>query len=166
MLSFLEVNELLEYAPELGGSCLKWKVDRVYNKVKGKMAGTLNDQGYYQVRVNCRLHLAHRLVWLLNNGVWPANQIDHMDRNRVNNQIGNLREATNAENGQNQKMRVDNTSGCTGVSWITQHRKWQAKIKLKGRYKHLGLFESKEDAANAYAMAKAELHTFNPKIKG
>lgn len=82
-------------------------------------------------------------------------QLDHIDRNRQNNKIENLRAATNTTNQHNASTRKDNTSGCTGVH--KKNGKWQARIASFGKRIHLGVFELKQDAINAYKKAK-EIH--------
>jgi hypothetical protein len=79
-------------------------------------------------------------------GEFPEDQVDHIDGNGLNNIWTNLRPVTRGENNKNIRKRADNTSGTTGVYWDKRSRKWQVKIKLLGCYKHLGLFDSKEDA--------------------
>ena len=84
----------------------------------------------------------------------PANmEVDHIDRNRLNNQRSNLRLATSSQNKCNRGARKDNTSGYKGVSWHKQRNKWTARIKAGDIYKSLGLFETKKDAAIAYNQA-------------
>lgn len=84
----------------------------------------------------------------------PANlEVDHKDGNRLNNQKSNLRLATSSQNKCNRGARKDNMSGYKGVSWHKQSGKWNARIKTKDIYKHLGLFKTKVDAAIAYNQA-------------
>lgn len=87
---------------------------------------------------------------------------DHINGNRSDNRISNLRLAQHRENGQNQALRKTNTSGKHGVSWSKPHNKWAAYIMKDGRKRHLGLFDSLEDAGDAYLAGKARLHQFQP----
>ncbi|WBK39668.1 hypothetical protein [Xanthomonas phage L522] len=114
-LTFEQVDQLLAYDPATGE--LRWKVARGRhgNACKaGSVAGSVNSRGYIQVGVHGRLYQAHRLAWLLHHGAWPSQQIDHIDRDRTNNRIDNLRECSNSENQQNVGKRSDNKSGVQG----------------------------------------------------
>lgn len=162
-VSILErANELLRYDEKTGK--LFWRVARSNIKA-GSVAGYVNKRnGYSYVGIDGKSHLAHRIVWLMVRGCWPAAGIDHIDGNPSNNRLENLREATWSDNQQNKGIQSDNKSGFTGVIWHKRHNKWQAYIKIDGKQKHLGLFDTKEDAAEAYAEAKAKHHTFNPEV--
>ena len=86
-------------------------------------------------------------------------EVDHFpDHNGLNNQRHNLRVATHSENLHNQRIRTDNTSGFKGVFWIKQTQKWNAKIKIDGRFKYLGSFASRVGAARAYDVAAIKYH--------
>jgi hypothetical protein len=126
----------------------------------GAEAGCLNDYGYMRVRFRGVSYMTHRIVWLLVHGQWPEDQIDHINGVRADNRPENLRRATAAENQQNLKVRKDNTSGFPGVR--RSKSKWQAIIARGGERYHLGNFDTPEQAAAAYARAKAELHPFQP----
>ena len=129
------------------------------------MAGSLcANSGYWKVQVQGTRTLAHRIVWLLSHNRWPVDCIDHIDRNKANNRIENLREATIAENGQNRKLNANSTSGFKGVYWDARKRKWRGLIQLNKKKHALGYFDTPEEAHTAYAIAKAELHTFNPDV--
>jgi hypothetical protein len=86
-------------------------------------------------------------------GVWPKDQLDHINHTRIDNRWANLREVTNLENGRNQGRRITNTSGITGVYWSKQNKKWMAYINVNGRMCSLGFFPNIQDAANAVASA-------------
>lgn len=151
--------ELLRYDVESGD--LFWRVSR--GRVKaGRVAGSVNYRGYRSVKVDGRDCLAHRLIWLMAHGQMPEADIDHIDGDRLNNRLENLREATRAENGQNVGVQSNNTSGFTGVTWHKGAKKWKAQIGVSRRYKAIGYFDTPEQAAEAYAKAKARLHRFHP----
>lgn len=120
---------------------------------------------YLQISIDGASYYAHRLAWLYVHGEFPANTVDHINGDGLDNRIANLRAASWAENQQNVGVRRDNTSGHPGVWWNAARRKWQAGIKADGRLKYLGLFASVEDAAEAYRSAKRANHTFQPEIR-
>ena len=128
----------------------------------GRTANNVNAYGYRRIGIDGERYLAHRIAWLYVYGEFPKAHLDHINRDRLDNRIANLRVATDAENLQNQAVRTDNTSGVKGVSWDKKRKKWFAKITHKYKQIALGCYESIEDAAAAYATAKAKFHTFNP----
>lgn len=142
-----KLRELLHYDPEIG--IFTWKV-RAANRVKvGNLAGCQNNEGYLQISVLSRIYQAHRLAWLYMYGVWPEDQIDHINRIRTDNRISNLREASNKQNNQNRSKQSNNTSGHPGVVWHKQKSKWQAKIKHSYKVIHFGYFNTIEEAVAA-----------------
>lgn len=161
MLTYERAKELLEYDPKSG--ILTW-LKSPCNWIKnGEIAGSLHKQtGYNYIVIDQKKYKVHRIAWLLHHGEWPKDAIDHIDGNRSNNRLDNLREATYTQNQQNRSLDARNKSGYTGVSWDKGHQKWIAKICFKRRQRTIGVFSNVEDAAKAYATAKAELHTFNP----
>ena len=160
------ICSLLEYRPEVGGSCLVWKVNvGRYGKVKaGSRTGWKDRKGYWLISINGKRYRAHRLVWIIVYGEDPPCQIDHINGCEAGNHIENLRLAINndVDNQQNRKTQKNNTSGYTGVSWCKSKRKWRGTIMHEGKRYHLGLFDTPEEAYAAYLKAKAELHTFQP----
>jgi len=136
MITYSEASQLLSYNPDTGD--LTWKVNRYYRKTKGKIAGCSSAIGYKRIRVNGTLYLAHRLAWLLRYGCFPLGQIDHINGNRGDNRIGNLRDATNSINGCNTKLREDNTSGIMGVVWSRTINRWTARACDEGEIIYLG----------------------------
>ncbi|WEL95513.1 HNH homing endonuclease [Xanthomonas phage vB_XooS_NR08] len=132
---------------------------------QGAKAGTAaggDMLGYKVLSFSGHLCLAHRVAWLLVHGKWPENDLDHVDGDRSNNRISNLRECSQAENSQNKGKYSNNTSGVTGVTWNKQCQKWHAQLMVAGNQIFLGLFSTIEEAAQARAAAKAKYHTFNP----
>lgn len=85
-------------------------------------------------------------------------EVDHIDGDGLNNQIGNLRIVTKAQNRANSSRNLNNTSGFKGVSWYKRSQKWRAVILINGKYVHIGLFDSAEDAARAYDETARKYH--------
>lgn len=112
--------EYLSYDPEsLSG--LKW-IKRSGNSKVGDVAGTINSCGYWKVTLKKRQFYAHRIVWFLCTGIWSDKYINHQDLNRSNNILSNLTEETHKTNSQYRKTSILNTSGVTGISFITDKR--------------------------------------------
>ena len=125
--------------------------------VRGKKAGTLDKEGYVILSVKGKKYKAHRVAWFFVYGKFPDKEIDHIDGNKLNNAIKNLREATRSENQSNiYKPQSINKIGLRGVC---KHRnKFMADIKVNGKKIYLGLFDTAELAHQAYLSAKKELH--------
>lgn len=143
---------------------LYWRVDRRVGRGMGRIharagdeAGCVAATGYRVVRIDGRLYLAHRLVWLITTGKWPA-EIDHINRNRADNRPENLREVTSAENKANTGLSNRNTSGRKGVSWNKTLSKWQATAVIDGRSRYLGLYSDIDQASLAYQAATEHKH--------
>lgn len=121
----------------------KWWNNRFADK---EISPTPSAYGYRRICVFYRQLLLHRAIWAMHYGSWPTGQIDHINGDRCDNRLLNLRDVTQAENSKNQRPRITNTSGHTGVNWDGKIKKWVASIANNGRKKHLGVFHSKEDA--------------------
>lgn len=160
----LELRQLLLYEPETGK--LFWahrkrelfRSDGDYRKWNTRFSGKeafccKNDNGYLTGRINYSLIRAHRVVWAIHNGEWPSGFIDHINGDKEDNRINNLRIANKSENAFNSKIRSDNSSGYRGVHWSKHTKKWVAKMRVRGKDINIGSFLSKEDAALAYNAA-------------
>lgn len=152
------VRELLDYDPATG--LFRWK-KRTSNRVKiGDVAGVKGVNGYIYLAIDNYRLLAHRVVRLYVFGDWPRDQIDHINRDRSDNRLENLRLASVSDNACNGRLRSTNTSGFRGVSLIKKNTKrpWLAQIVKDGRQYGLGYYATKEEAYDAYRRAAAELH--------
>ena len=147
-----KLRELLHYDQETG--IFTRKVSTASRVKVGDVAGSLDGAGYLNIRVCSRKHQAHRLAWLYIHGSWPKDQIDHINRNRSDNRIANLREVTNKQNNQNKSKRSDNTSGHSGVCWHKRISKWQVKIRHNYKQISLGYFTTLEEAVSARKAAE------------
>lgn len=130
MVTQAEVKELFDYDVKTGD--LIWRVELRNTKI-GMVAGTKDISDYIQINFNCNRYQAHRIIWLWYYGYMPENNIDHIDRNKSNNRIENLREVSIQCNARNTGNRKDNKSGVKGISWIKRDEWWLASITIKGK---------------------------------
>jgi hypothetical protein len=144
MITQSKLRELLDYNETTGIFIWKYPVS-IRIKV-GSEAGCKCSDGYIRIRIYGNLYLAHRLAWLYKFGKFPPIDIDHINRNRIDNRISNLRSANRSMNMKNGNIRKDNKSGTKGVSWNNERKKWQVMIASGGKYKFVGRFSKKEDA--------------------
>jgi hypothetical protein len=160
-----KLREFLRYEPETGK--LFWlerqNSDKWWNSFcAGKEAFRSTDKhGYRSGHFLGRQYKAHRVVWALVHGEWPADEIDHINGNPGDNRISNLRVVTRAQNMKNIRRLAKNTSGVVGVSWDNINSNWRASIKVNGRCINLGRYKSFEAACAARADAE-RLHDFHP----
>lgn len=105
--------------------------------------GRDNGNGYRRASINYKSYYVHRLIFVMHYGFFP-NQIDHIDGDRSNNRIENLREANNAQNSWNKTITKANTSGSKNVYWHKSAQKWSVEIKINGNKKYFGVFEDFE----------------------
>jgi hypothetical protein len=128
------IKELFDY----DDGNLIWRINKGRSK-KGTVAGSKDSKGYFQIKLNQKVYRLHRIVWLWHGKELPE-QIDHIDRNPLNNRIENLREATALTNQWNTK-KSDN-----GVSWHQTSKKWRARIKINKKEVYLGVYADYNEA--------------------
>lgn len=136
---------------------LYWKEKPCDNLPAGTKAGTLASRGYMQTMVQGRMYRNHQLVYLMHHGFIPP-FIDHIDGNKLNNKIDNLRETDKGKNNYNAMRRKDNTSGFKGVSLNKRTGKWYGYIMYQRKHIHLGSFKTPEDAYEAVCKARLQYH--------
>lgn len=145
------LRSLLTYNPELGeftrnhqqGPCLA-----------GSVAGSPNEHGYVRICIDGCYARAHRLAWFWTYDSWPS-VVDHINGNRSDNRIANLREAPGWRNAANKGRSKNNKSGFKGVT--LKKKRWQAQIAKDGTSYHLGTFDTPESAHQAYVTAARQL---------
>ena len=124
-------------------------------KYAGNEAFTYKDvYGYKTGAINNKLYRAHRVIWAMETGDWPKDQIDHIDHNRSNNAVVNLRQATNTENSRNASIGRNNTSGVCGVFYDKSIEKWRSEIGVDGKNIRLGLFKDMGRATEVRLIAE------------
>ena len=143
-LSQGQLKELLNYNPETG--IFTWNINVRYDVKPGAVAGCKNKEGYTVIKIHNKSYKAHRLAFLYMEGYLPENQVDHIDRDRKNNKWCNLRHVSRSCNIKNSKIRADNLSGVTGVSWHKRIQKWISRISVNEKRICLGYYKSFKDA--------------------
>lgn len=163
-------EKLVEYNPDKGtfiwrvrdDSCYSRSMDRKrFNTWRaGNDASSKTSEGYRKIRYKGKSFYAHRVAWLMTYGTHPSGVIDHINHDGSDNRISNLASVSHIENMQNQKLRPDNKSGCTGVRFDKRIKKWRASIVVNKKYIGLGSFAEFKDAKAARMLANAK-HKFN-----
>ena len=162
MNDFEFFNQRLSYDEKTGG--LFWKdTELLADRIRGKKVGSHDGKGYlvFQIKKNGKkaMFKTHRVIWLLVNGVWPMDCIDHINGDGKDNRIENLRNASFAENSQNKRKAQDNNKlGVLGVN--IEKGKYRAQIKINGKKKTIGRYKTIEEANDAYIRAKRQIHSF------
>jgi hypothetical protein len=128
---------------------LYWKAFKSPNATAGSLAGHVRKDGYCRISIDGKSYLAHRLIWLWHGRELPEKtEIDHIDRNKSNNNIDNLRLATRTQNERNKVKK----------GYRFEAGKWRAKITINGKDKHLGMFDTEDEARIAYLTAAKPIH--------
>lgn len=154
------VLELFDYDAENGWLIRKKdNHGRVVNRPCGNKPGCA---GYGLLTIDGKTYRVHRVIWLWCKGSWPENEIDHLDRNRMNNRINNLQDVEHKQNQQNIGRHSDNSSGFPGVSWHKRAKKYRARIEVDDKDIYLGYFNTAEEAYRAYQLAKIKYHPNSP----
>jgi len=165
-------RELLHYEPETGklywkergpeyfedARAMNWWNSRYANKAA--LAYKPSD-GYMTGRVFGRFFRAHRVIWLIVYGGFPNKEIDHINGDRSDNRLVNLREVNRSENARNLGKSSVNTSGVIGVNWHKNRKMWGSYITIEGKQHSLGYFDFLEEAVKARKQAEIE-HGFHP----
>jgi hypothetical protein len=141
------VKKILTYDPVTGE--LRWLTGRM----KGRVAGTKNSLGYIRIVIDKRAYQAHRLALLLLTGEWPTQDVDHLNGNRSDNRAENIKKASRKENARNRHYaNKNNSAGLLGAHKL-RPGKWVAQKRTDAGKRYLGVFDTPEEAAAAYAKA-------------
>ena len=136
---------------------LEYKEGELYHKRLGKRMGTPLNNQYLTFNLKNKRYLVHRAVYVMHHGVYPET-VDHINNDRSNNKIENLRGATQAQNNKNASLSKRNTSGVKGIAWIEASRKWKAKCMVDRIDHYLGMYESMDDAVRAVSEFRVKHH--------
>ena len=158
-IAILRLRELLDYNVSTGVFIRKIPMGRHGCHKAGEVCGHITKRGYVFICIDKTKQMAHRLAWAYCYGVWPTGDLDHIDQNKSNNAIVNLREATRKQNMQNVTIHRHNTSGHKGVALHAWSGKWRAYIFNDRKQTHLGLYDTKEAAAQARKNAEIKYHS-------
>jgi hypothetical protein len=156
-----QLRQILSYDAEAGR--FFWLVDLGRAARVGVEANQADKgDGYRRIKINGKHYAAHRLALCLAHGAWPAQDVDHINGDRSDNRLANLREVSHKVNMQNQrKPRADNPAKLLGVGWHKASQAWRARITIDGKQTHLGLFKTAEEAAQAHLNARRAAYAGN-----
>lgn len=147
------LKEIVEYSQKTGE--FKWRIrNKCSPKFVGDGAGWTNEYSY--LYLDGETYPAHRAAWLYVYGYMPENEIDHINRNKSDNRINNLREVSHLCNMRNKGIYKNNKSGVTGVNWHQQSQKWVASIRVEKKLIYLGIYETVLSAAKARWLAEVK----------
>ena len=160
-LTLSKLHELFDYKD----GNLIWKIAKSRRVKAGDIAGSLNEYGYIMIGFNGSVYRAHRLIYFYHNGYFPL-FIDHIDGNKSNNKIENLRSVTISQNAMNQKISTRNSSGVKGVMWHKRDKKWVVQLKVNSKCHSFGYYDDKELAELVAMEATNKLHKQFSAYKG
>ena len=152
-----QVRGFLDYSQKTGLFTWRERSGSFKRSLVGKIAGTAHLSGYWTISILGTKWLAHQLAWLHHYGTWPTSYVDHVNLDKRDNRIANLRLASFAENSANSSVRSDNTSGHRGVFYDKQRQRWVVLITKDGIRKQLGSFKDKNQAAEIHALMAAQV---------
>ena len=148
-----EIHDLLRYDPESGN--FYWKLNRGRLAKAGDVAGTLVD-GYIKIKIKGKLYAAHRLVFLLEDGVFPEGDVDHKNKIKYDNRRVNLRKATRRQNLQNTPARSNNKLGVKNVDF--KKDRYRVVLRIDGKPKYIGSYEELELATLVAEEARSKYY--------
>ena len=148
-----EAHRLFEYKDGV----LYWKNCTSRAVKNGSKAGHSNSYGYWRIETKYGSLAAHRIVFLMHHGYMPK-IVDHIDGNKLNNKIENLRAATYTENSYNSRIGKRNTSGSKNISWRPNQCKWRVRVNANGKTITIGQFEDFEFADLVAQEARSLYH--------
>lgn len=153
----MELTDALSY--DEGTGHFMWLISTRNTKV-GQRAGNDTPSGYRVVTFNKKRYYEHRLAWYFTHKEWPT-EVDHINRNKADNRLCNLRAVTKSQNQWNRGLQKNNTSGVSGVSWCSFTSRWAVTIKVGGSKHRLGRYDTLFDAAAVAQSFRNNRHKVN-----
>lgn len=158
-LSYEKLIKVLDYQPETGK--FSWRPDVPnYARYKDEV-GYIDTYGRRYINIRRRSYAAHRLAWLFVTKKWPKGSVIPINGNYLDLRFDNLKEVSAQEISTTRRPRENETSGLTGVSWVSSRNRWVAYITINYKRRHLGYFKTKEEAAIAYQAAFSARETYS-----
>lgn len=155
LITLTRAREVLIYDDQTGE--MRWRTDQG-KRAAGQPVGSQSSSGHLQTWIDGNLYQVHRLAWLLHYGEWPVLFLDHVDGDRANNKIANLRQANGSQNCANRAPARKMHGSLKGASYCKMSKRWKSSITKDGRARYLGCFKTEREAHDAYCSAAKQLH--------
>ena len=157
LITQVQLKEMLDYNKDTGKFI--WRTPRGNNKIKaGDIAGSITSKGYGVIKYNGKIYLVHRLVWLYVYGQFPTSPLDHINCDKADNRLCNLREASYKQNSHNINKRKSCSSKYKGIHWDKNRQMWRARIVIDGKPRCLGFYTTEGDAHCVWCNFAEEHH--------
>ncbi len=162
-LTVEKAKSLFRYDESTG--LLSWRYRKGKKVPRNLAAGYIDSEGYRVVRADGVNYRAHRIVWLMSFGRWPTHMLDHVNGDRADNRLSNLREATNSQNQMNKKRQARGASGYKGVAIIRRRGRIQYRpgVTLNGKHRVFGYYDDPREAYEVYC--REAVRAFGPFAK-
>jgi len=157
MISVERLKQVVSYDPDAG--LFTWLQSRP-GCAPGSNCGTVSPHGYRIIFIDGKPYRAARLAWFYMHGEWPSGHVDHINGNKLDDSICNLRDVSPQENARNQRLNKNSKTGVNGVRWREGRRVWEAYIRMNGRWSFLGQHRTLFDAVAARKSAESR-HGFH-----
>ncbi len=157
MIGLDDFSDAIRQAFTYDNGVLRWKVAHGRRGQVGAIAGSKGPCGYVKIKWNRRHYQAHRLIFAFHHS-WLPEEVDHINGNRSDNRIENLRAATKSLNQQNAKLHENSRSGVKGVHWCKRDQRWIATVRKNKKIVYQRYFHDISDAAQAIQKAREEAH--------
>lgn len=157
MLNYIDTDILREMSSRLTYDKMTGFVFWLDGKKAGCRVTNVSPDGYLRLKLLGKSYYLHRVAWFLYYGDWPEGYLDHVNGDKTDNRVENLRLATSSQNSANRPRAVNNTVGFKGVCYNKNNRKFLARVGANPRI-NIGYFDTAEDAAKAYNKAALEMY--------